>query len=159
MVDINYTVIAQVVNFLFLVWILKKFAYKPLLQMMEERKSKIANDLASAEGAKQDADAQRVAAVAELAKARQEAAAIVAAAQSNAKAAADKILADAEAAKEQIIAAGHDEIVIEKKKAMEEIRNQVIELSLIAAGKIVEKKLGTATDKKMATELVDKMLK
>lgn len=159
MVDINYTVIAQVVNFLFLVWILKKFAYKPLLQMMEERKSKIANDLASAEGAKQDADAQRVAAVAELAKARQEAAAIVAAAQSNAKAAADKILADAEAAKEQIIAAGHDEIVIEKKKAMEEIRNQVIELSLIAAGKIVEKKLGTATDKKMATEVVDSIMK
>lgn len=56
MVNINATLIAQILNFLFLVFILAKFAYKPLLKMMEDRKNKIAGDLENAEKAKADAE-------------------------------------------------------------------------------------------------------
>lgn len=52
MIDINATLIAQVLNFLFLVFILAKFAYKPIINMMDERKNKIASDLENAELAK-----------------------------------------------------------------------------------------------------------
>ena len=45
MIDFNATIIAQVLNFLFLVFILAKFAYKPVINMMEDRKNKIASDL------------------------------------------------------------------------------------------------------------------
>lgn len=58
MVNINATLIAQILNFLFLVFILAKFAYKPLLKMMEDRKNKIAGDLENAEKAKADAKVQ-----------------------------------------------------------------------------------------------------
>ena len=56
MVNVNATFIAQILNFLFLVFVLAKFAYKPLMKMMEERKNKIAGDLANAEKAKEDAE-------------------------------------------------------------------------------------------------------
>ena len=159
MVDLNYTVIAQIVNFLFLVWILKKFAYAPLLQMMEDRKAKIANDLGGAESAKAEAEKANAQAQATLANARIEAAAIVETARANAQAAVDKMMADAEAAKAAIVAQGQNDALVAKKKAMEEVRAQVVELSLLAASKIIEKKLGTASDKKLATELVAQMVK
>ena len=55
MVNFNATLIAQVLNFLILVFILAKFAYKPLMKIMDDRKNKIAGDLAAAETAKTDA--------------------------------------------------------------------------------------------------------
>ena len=55
MVDINGTLILQFVNFIVLVLILAKFAYKPLLKVMEERRQRIAADLDEAAKAKTEA--------------------------------------------------------------------------------------------------------
>ncbi|MCQ2381211.1 MAG: F0F1 ATP synthase subunit B, partial [Acidaminococcaceae bacterium] len=77
MVNIDMTLIAQAVNFLFLLWFLNKFAYKPVLKMMEDRKAKIAGDLGTAEAAKNDAEAAKAEAVDALAQARIEAQAII----------------------------------------------------------------------------------
>lgn len=159
MVNINATLIAQILNFLVLVFVLAKFAYKPLLNMMEERKNKIASDLEAADQAKADAEAVKAEYAAKLADARQEAQAIIDNARKTAQAAHDKIMADTKAEQEQVIAAARESIVMEQKKAMDEVRAQVISLSMIAAGKIVEKKLGSDEDKKLAGEIVDSILK
>ena len=52
-----FTVIAQVVNFLILVWLLKRFLYKPILNAVDAREKKVADELASA--AAKEADAQK----------------------------------------------------------------------------------------------------
>ena len=49
MVSINYTLIAQIVNFLILLWILAKFAYKPLLKAMDDRRMRIVKDMDNAQ--------------------------------------------------------------------------------------------------------------
>ena len=77
MVNINATLIAQILNFLVLVFVLAKFVYKPVLGIMEERKNKIASDLETAEMAKKDAEAVKAEYAAKLADARQEAQAII----------------------------------------------------------------------------------
>lgn len=159
MVDIDMTLIAQAVNFLFLLWFLKKFAYKPILQMMEDRKAKIADDLSNAAAAKNEAEAAKAEASAMLTRARVEAQAIIDNARKTALAAQEKMMADAKDEQARIIADAQETIAMEKQKAMDEIRSQVVELSLLAAGKIVEKKLGTASDKKMAAQLVDSLMK
>ena len=82
MVNFNATLIAQVLNFLILVFILAKFAYKPLMKIMDDRKNKIAGDLAAA---------------------RQEAQAIIDNARKTAQTAHDKILADTKAEQDQIV--------------------------------------------------------
>ncbi len=159
MVNINATLIAQILNFLVLVFVLAKFAYKPLLGIMEERKNKIASDLEAADKAKADAEAVRAEYAAKLADARQEAQAIIDNARKTAQAAHDKIMADTKTEQEQYVAAQRELIVAEKKKAMDEVRAQVVSLSMIAAGKIVEKKLTSEEDKKLAGEIVDSILK
>ncbi|MDY4919599.1 MAG: F0F1 ATP synthase subunit B [Phascolarctobacterium sp.] len=159
MVNINATLIAQILNFLVLVFVLAKFAYKPLLGMMEERKNKIASDLESAEKAKNDAEAVKAEYAAKLADARQEAQAIIDNARKTAQQAHDKIMADTKVEQEQYVAAQKEIIATEKKKAMDDVRAQVISLSMIAAGKIVEQKLNSEEDKKMASQIVDSIMK
>ena len=51
-----FTVIAQIVNFLVLVWLLKRFLYKPVLQAIDKREADIAAQVAAAEEAKQEAE-------------------------------------------------------------------------------------------------------
>ena len=97
MVNINATLIAQILNFLFLVFILAKFVYKPLLNVMEARKNKIASDLEAADTAKVEAEAVKAEYAAKLADARQEAQAIIENARKNAQAAHDKIMAETKA--------------------------------------------------------------
>ena len=57
MVSINYTLIAQVVNFIILLWVLAKFAYKPLLKAMDDRRTKIVKDMDQADHARKEAEA------------------------------------------------------------------------------------------------------
>ena len=159
MVNINATLIAQILNFLFLVFILAKFAFKPLCAMMDARKEKIAGDLQAADKAKADAEAVKAEYAAKLADAKAEAQAIIDNARKTAAAAHDKIMADTKAEQEQVIAAAKESIAMEQKKAMEQVRAQVIELSMAVAGKIVEQKLGSEEDKALAAKLTDAALK
>lgn len=159
MVNFNATLIAQILNFLILVFVLAKFAYKPVVRIMDERKNKIAGDLEAAEKAKDEAEAVKAEYAAKLANARQEAQAVIDNARKTAQAAHDKIVAETKAEQDQIIATAKEAIALEKKKAMDDIRVQVISLSMIAAGKIVEQKLGSEEDKKLAGEIVDSILK
>lgn len=156
MVNFNATLIAQVLNFLILVFILAKFAYKPLMKIMDDRKNKIAGDLAAA---KTDAESIKAEYAAKLAAARQEAQAIIDNARKTAQTAHDKILADTKAEQDQIVKTAKEAIALEKKQALSEIRAHVINLSLVAASKIVEQKLGSEEDKKLAGDIVDAVLK
>ncbi|MBR4908328.1 MAG: F0F1 ATP synthase subunit B [Acidaminococcaceae bacterium] len=158
MVNINATLIAQAINFLFLVFVLAKFAYKPLAKMMEDRKNKIASDLEAAEKARTDAEAIQKECADKLAAARQEAAAIIEEATKAAQAAKDKAVADTKAEQERIIADAKAAIASDKKAAMDDVRAQVVDLAMAAAGKIIGQKLGTDEDKKLAGEIVDSVM-
>ena len=148
MIDFNATIIAQVLNFLFLVFILAKFAYKPVINMME-----------NAELAKAEAEKLKAEYAAQLATVRQEAQSIIDSARKTAQSVHDKIIAETKAEQEQIVASAKDAIALEKQQALGEVRAQVIKLSLVAAGKILEQKLNSAEDEKLAGSVVDKIMK
>ena len=115
--------------------------------------------LAAAETAKTDAESIKAEYAAKLAAARQEAQAIIDNARKTAQTAHDKILADTKAEQDQIVKTAKEAIALEKKQALSEIRAHVINLSLVAASKIVEQKLGSEEDKKLAGDIVDAVLK
>ena len=54
-----FTVVAQAINFLLLVWLLKRFLYKPILQAIDDREKRIANQLQEAGATKEDAEKER----------------------------------------------------------------------------------------------------
>jgi F-type H+-transporting ATPase subunit b len=139
----------QIVNFLLLLWLLRRFAYKPVLGMLDERRRRIAKGLEDAEAAERDrelASAEREAAVAE---ARKEAQAMIARATKIADDSRAEIVAGAKAEAEKIVERAREEITGEKEKAMAELRSTVADLALSAAGKLVQSEMSGATQRRL----------
>ena len=143
------------ITFLLLMFILRKFAWKPILGAVSEREEGIKDALASAEKARQEmenlnADNQRI-----LNEARAEREAML----KDARDMKNKIVADAkEEAQQQankMIEQAQAAIQSEKKAAMAELKNHVADLSLEIAEKVVRKEL--ASDSKQL-KLVEDML-
>lgn len=146
MVSLNGTLLVQFVNFFLLVVLLRMFAYKPLLAIMNERKQRIANDLSSAEEA-------RIASEALLAKYQQmqkdanvKAEAIISEAEKNAEQLAQAHLSELreQLAREKSIA--HKEISLERERILSEIRSEVVVISMAVAEQVLRRELSAAVE-------------
>ena len=150
MVDLTLgTILAQMLNFFILVWILARFAYKPLVSMMQERKERIAKDLADAQAARNEA--------AQIANARQEAQQIVEKAVQQAEATTREQLAAAREQIEREKERARQDIVNERDRAMNNLRNEVISLSVAMATKVVAKDMDSETNTKLIEDAIAKL--
>ena len=145
----------QAIILIVIIFILGKFAWKPIVNALEAREEGIANALAAAENAKRDlanlkSDNERL-----LAEARAERDAML----NDARIMKDQMVAEAKTeAQEQgakMIAQAQATIQAEKNAAMAEIKNQVSSLSLDIAEKLLKDQLSNKKNKK---KLVSKML-
>ena len=158
MIDVNATLIAQILNFLVLLAILAKFAYKPLLKAMDDRRNRIINDLDSAEQTRLDAEALKEQYAEQLAGARQEATEIVNKANQIAQNLHDELVEQARVEQEALMANAKERIEQDKQQALLDIRSEVIKLSTLIAGKIVNQKLNSANDQKLVADIADDVL-
>jgi len=150
------TIIWMIIIFAIVLFILKKFAWKPILNALKEREESIANALNSAEEAKKEvaglkADNEKI-----IAEARREKDAIL----KEAKELKDKIVAEAKekAAQEaqKTIDEARQQIDAEKTAAINTIKKQVAELSVMIAEKVIKKELaGKGEQEKMVDGLID----
>lgn len=158
MVSINYTLIAQVVNFIILLWVLAKFAYKPLLKAMDDRRTKIVKDMDQADHARKEAEALKQEYVNQLKNAKKEANDIVSKANAMAQQLHDEALANAQKEREELLASGRQTVEMERKKALLDVREQIIALSTEIAGRVLQEKLDSAEDRKRITRITDETL-
>ena len=155
MVDLSPgTILAQMLNFFILVWILHRFAYKPLVGMMNARKEQIANDLASAEQSRLEAEQIKADYAAQIAKARHEAQEIVEKAHHQAKLSAAEEVAAARSQIENEKERARQDIAIERDRAMNSLRNEVVSLSVAMAGKVVAKDMNSETNTKLIEDAI-----
>lgn len=146
---------AQVVNFLVLLFILKKLLYKPILGVLEKRKQTIAQSLKNAEEiekklAQTEADREKA-----LIKASDEAKEIIAEATKS----GSLIIAEAHerASKdiEEMLAKGQSQINQDREKMQQEIREELADLVVVSLEKIVGKSIKKEDQKK----IIDQTLK
>ena len=158
MVDLSLgTILAQMLNFFILVWILARFAYKPLVSMMQERKERIAKDLADAQVARNEAEQFKADYAAQIANARQEAQQIVEKAVQQAEATTREQLAAAREQIEREKERARQDIVNERDRAMNNLRNEVISLSVAMATKVVAKDMDSETNTKLIEDAIAKL--
>jgi F-type H+-transporting ATPase subunit b len=148
------TILAQMLNFFILVWILHRFAYKPLVGMMNARKEQIANDLASAEQSRLEAEQIKADYAAQIAKARHEAQEIVEKAHHQAKLSTAEEVAAARSQIENEKERARQDIAIERDRAMNSLRNEVVSLSVAMAGKVVAKDMNSETNTKLIEDAI-----
>lgn len=153
--SLNATFIGQFIAFAILIWFSYKFVWPPLVDAIEERQKKIADGLAAADRARKelaDADA-RVAD--EIRKARVEASSIADRAQKQAVEIVEKAKQDAIAEAARQRAAAEAEIENLSFKAREILRQQVAELAVKGAEKILAREIDAARHR----ELLDALAK
>ena len=133
--------IAQIINFLLLLFILKKILYKPILAMLEERKNKIADAMKNAEDIEKKLEKIEKEREATIEKASAEAMKIL----EDATKTSSQIIAEAqEKASEDIktiVEKAHQQIASDRNQMREEIRTELANLVAAAMTSVYEKKL------------------
>jgi F-type H+-transporting ATPase subunit b len=152
---INITwLVAQIVNFGLLLFILSRMAYKPILDMLNTRKAKIQESLEYAEKVTQQAAAQQKDFERKLEETRREMQAATATAAQAGEKERERIIAEARVQAQREIEKGREQVEYERKQMLAELRDQVVQLSLLAAQKLVNQSL----DDKVHRQLINDFL-
>lgn len=144
----------QVVNFLLLLYLLNRFLFKRVLQILDERSSRIRKGLEDAEAAERDRQLAQAEREAALDAARKEAQTMLARANKIAEDTRAEILDKARSESEALIARAREEITAEKDKAMAELRGHVADLALDAAGKLVRSQMSGDTQRRLVDDFL-----
>jgi F-type H+-transporting ATPase subunit b len=152
-VNINLTLIGQMLAFVAFVAFCMKYVWPPILAAMQEREEKISEGLAAADKASHDLELAKEKAVERLTEAKKEAASIIDAANRRSAQIVDEAKAAAIAEADRVKAAAQAEIEQETNRAREALRGQVASLSLAGA----EKVLGASIDASAHADLVEKL--
>ena len=134
----SMTMIGQSIFFLVFVWFCWKFIWPFLISAMRERQGTIANGLENAAKAKRDLEQAQVRAEEALAEARAEARGIVDEARGQAAQMIENAKAEAERERERILAAAQADAAQEVNRAKAALRQQVADLAVTGAEKILE---------------------
>ena len=139
--SITATLIGQIITFAILVWFIGKYLWGPMTQMMDDRKKRIADGLAAAERGKHEQELAEQKAKEYLKEAKEQAAEILAQAQKRSAEIIEEAKIDAKAEGERLITAANAEIEQEINRAREVLRAQVVDITVAAAGKILNKEI------------------
>jgi len=153
-VNLNATIIAQMLMFAVLVWFTMKFVWPMIMGAMQERQKKIAEGLAAAERGQKDLSAAeaRVEQIVSEARTRAHQIEQQAHAQANEIIEAAKRTATTEGAR--ILQSAESQIALERQSARDELRRQVAALAVAGAGRIIEREIDARTHAQLLDKLV-----
>jgi len=146
--------IAQIVNFLIVMLLLWKFAYKPVLKMLDERKMKIEQGLEDAEKAGKDRGEAELEAEKIREKAYKEANEILKNAKDAANAEAGELVKKASDQADRIMKSAREEAAAMKEKVMADAKKEISDVVVIALDKIVGGEFTTEEKKKMTSKAI-----
>ena len=156
-INLNMTLVVQVVNFLILIVLLQRFLYKPLTRFLATRADGIKRSLDEAKAAREAA-----------ANAQQEYEARIAATRREAAALRESAVHEVEEERQRLLKASRDEaarllteakaqIEQEVKRAKAELRAEVVGLSLGVAERLIGRRLTTDDDRRLAEQVVQEI--
>jgi len=137
---------AQAVNFLILLFVLRRFAYRPMLDFLEQRSDRIEQGLKDAEAAQVKLAQMEEREKATLAAARGEARSIVEAAEASAKKRDAERLIETEAATKRFTEEARVKIEEEKQKALTEAKQEIAQVVTASVEKILKETVDAAKD-------------
>jgi F-type H+-transporting ATPase subunit b len=154
LINLDKSLIVQLVNFVILLIVLQKFLYKPLLAKMEERTGAIKRSLDEAQAARADAVRQQEENAAQLRAAYAEAASIRDQALREAEEAGRKQLEAAQAQARKLVEDTKAQLDGEIRRARDELRRETTDLALAVAEKLVRRTLREEDHRKIVADAI-----
>jgi len=156
-VNINATLIGQIITFAIFVLFCMKFVWPHLLNAMQEREKKIADGLDAANRAARDLELAQEKAVAQIRESKEKAAEIIELANKRANQIVDEAKEAARSEGDRLVAAAQAEVEQEVNRAKEVLRKQVSELAVAGAAKILGKSVDASAQNELLNKLADEL--
>ena len=147
----------SVLSFAILFFILKKFAFPPILSALDERDKKIRGDIEESEKLKQDVEGIKLSLEKKLKAAHEKAETIVQLAQDESKKLQEKTVQETEAKVKQVQREAEQEIESSRNKILQEIRGYTAALTIASAEKFLKKSLNDSDKKRLADESIEQV--
>jgi len=147
----------QILGFLILLWGLSKWAWGPITAQLEARRKRIADEFSEAERRQQAADQVKAKLEQDLRAIDAQARAKLQEAVAEGQKVAAEIRAQAQKEAQDRLARAEDEVMREREKAKELLKEQVIQLSLATAEKILKTKLDDPAQRRLTAQFIDEV--
>ena len=150
----GWTFVAQFCNLMIQLVIFKKLLLNPVKKVIAERKAKADSQIADAEKLRTEAEAMKAEYEQNLQNARNEANQIVASAQKTAAARSEELLGEARAQAAALKQKAEADIAQERKKAVNEVKDEIGGIAMEIASKVVEREIKEADHKDLIDEFI-----
>ena len=150
----GWTFLAQICNLMIQLLIFKKFLLKPIKQVIADRKAKADSEIADAQKLRTEAEAMKAEYEQNLQNARTEANQIVTAAQKTATARSEEIVGEARAQAAALKQKAEADIAQERKKAVNEVKDEIGGIAMEIASKVVEREIREEDHKDLIDEFI-----
>ena len=141
-----------ILTFLVLVALLAKFAWRPLLQALESRQESIRKSLDDAQKAKQELERLHVESAEIIRQSRVEADAIVTRSRGDAERLREEMKQKARAEADAIVKNAERQIQLETSRAVQHIRREAVDLSVMIASKLIQRNLTKEDNERLIEE-------
>ncbi len=155
--DINLTLIVQMLVFAAFVWFTMKFVWPPLTKAMEERQGKIADGLAAAERGRRELELSQHRAKDELKLAKTQAAEIIEKANQRAIQLIEEAKKTAKHEAERETKFARERLLQEENHAKEQLRKQVGQLAIAGAEKILQREIDATVNSALIDNLIEEI--
>lgn len=149
--------IAQIINFLILLAILYKFAYKPVFNMLESRQKKIEKGMKDAEKSEQLLKEVEQTRADALAKIKEQHIVMMEKISKEAEILKQEMLAHAKEEARKLFQLAKDAIEREKRQMMHELREEVVKLAILTAEKVLEREFRDEDQKRLMERLTEEV--
>ncbi len=150
----GWTFLAQICTLMIQLVIFKKFLLKPIKQVIADRKAKADSEIADAQKLRTEAEAMKAEYEQNLQNARTEANQIVATAQKTATARSEEIVGEARAQAAALKQKAEADIAQERKKAVNEVKDEIGGIAMEIASKVVEREISEKDHKDLIDEFI-----
>jgi len=152
-----WVLIAQLLNLFIQVMLIKKFLFKPIRNVLQKRKEMADAEIAEATKAKEEAESLKNEYEASMKTARDKANEIVATAQKAATQQSEEIIKEANAQAISIKSKAERDIEQERRKAVNEIKDEIGDMAMEIAGKVIERELKASDHEKLIDDFINKV--
>lgn len=157
-VGINpWTALFTFCNFMITFLLLKKFFFKPVKKMIDDRQKEIDGIYADADEAKRNAEAAENQYAQKLREANTEASAIISQAAQTAREKGDSILAEARQEAARMKEKAEEDIRLEQKKAVNQMKDEISQMAVAIAAKVAQKEIRQADHEALIEQFIEKL--
>ena len=149
--------IAQIINFLVLLFVLYKLLYRPVLKILDSRSNKINESLTKAEEITKEFKAMEAKRDQIITAAKKEAEKIIAKATADANIKRQEIIIDAKTETNKIILDAQKQLILEREKIIQDAKNDISDIAIRISEKIIQAKLDYGSDLKIIEQAVSKI--